>query len=103
MSEGGFNLRKWNSNSSELLSKIASFAGTLASDLATCKDSNGGEGVSSYFIDGGNSQAGEQCKLLVSTNQFTFCFAELIDLISKLTSGQRSLLKVTASILILTP
>ena len=33
-----------------------------------------------------------------STDEFTFCFAELIDLISKLPSGRRSLLKVTASI-----
>ena len=52
---------------------------------------------------GAKSQSGEQCKLLSiiwnsSTDDFIFCFSELIDLIGKLPNSRRSLLKVTASI-----
>ena len=73
------------------------------SGLVTNNNANGGEGVSSHFIVGGNNQGADQCKLLgimwnSNSDEFIFCFSELIDLVSKLPNSRRSLLKVTASI-----
>ena len=100
MLEGGFNLRKWNSNSPELLSKIASSSREPMSDSVMQSNAHGG---ASHFIAGGNKQGTNQCKLLgimwnSDSDEFTFCFSELVDLVNKLPTSRRSLLKVTASI-----
>lgn len=96
MLEGGFNLRKWNSNSPEFLSKIASSSKELLHDSAMKSN------AASHFIAGGNEQGTSQCKLLgimwnSNSDEFTFCFSELVDLVRKLPTSRRSLLKVTAS------
>ena len=94
MSEGGFNLRKWNLNLFEFLSKLL-----LVQVMIQM-------GEREYFLIlllGATAKQVSNVNYLVaiiwnsSTDEFTFCFAELIDLISKLPSNRRSLLKVTAS------
>ena len=103
MSEGGFNLRNWNSNPPELLSRIASSSGQPVSGLVTNDNEHGGDEAPSHFIVGGDKQSTDQCKLLGTmwnsvSDEFTFCFSELINLVGKLPKSRRSLLKVTASI-----
>ena len=55
MSEGGFNLRKWNSNSPELISRITSASGQPARDSAM-DNSQKGDGAPSQFIVGCNAE-----------------------------------------------
>ena len=76
MLEGGFNLRKWNSNSPEFLSKIASSSREPMGDSAMQSNAHGG---GYHFIAGGNKQGTNQCKLLgimwnSDSDEFTFVF-----------------------------
>ena len=92
LADGGFNLRKWDSNSQELRDKIASDS-LRESPEAT-----------SYSVNDSNTQDSHQLqtKLLgisydSHSDDFYFCFTELIEHISKFPASRRSLLKVTAS------
>jgi len=101
MFDGGFNLRKWNSNSPELLSRIASSFGQSGNDSGMCTMYGKGE-VPSQLV-GSSSQGTDQLKLLgiiwkSESDHFTFCFSEIVSLVSKLPATRRSLLKVTSSI-----
>ena len=102
MDEAGFNLRKWNSNCAELLSKMSLSPGQPASDPNTQEVHKEGK-VHSQFIVRHDSKDIEQTKLLgilweSDSDKLTFCFSELIALLNKLPATRRSLLKVTASI-----
>lgn len=73
------------------------------SGLVTNDNEHGGDEVPSHFIVGGDKQSTDQCKLLGTmwnsvSDEFTFCFSELINLLGKLPKSRRSSLKVTASI-----
>ena len=88
MSEGGFNLRKWNSNSPELISRITSASGQPARDSAM-DNSQKGDGAPSQFIAGSNAEENDQFKLLgiiwnSNSDDLIFCFTELIDMLGKL-------------------
>lgn len=94
--EGGFNLRKWNSNSCELFSRIASASGQPVSDADMCTVHGEGN-LPSLLIVGPNSQGANQSKLLGimwknESDHFTFCFSEIVSLVTKLPATRRSLL-----------
>ena len=98
LTEGGFNLRKWDSNSPELRDKIASELGQP--EEATCTGR-----ATSHLIGANNTQGidQQQTKLLgifydSQADEFTFCFSDLTTQLSKLPASRRSLLKITASI-----
>ena len=111
MSQGGLNLRKWNSNSPTLLAKIkeaenqtAPVEASKPSAVATVSEED-----ESYAktTTSSNSTMGEEIesytKLLgiiwdSQSDEFTFDFSELITYISKLPVNKRSLLKFTAKI-----
>ena len=66
-------------------------------------NSQKGDGAPSQFIVGSNAEENDQSKLLgiiwnCNSDDFTFCFTELIDMFGKLPANRRSLLRVTASI-----
>ena len=63
MSEGGFNLRKWNSNSPELLTRITSASEDTVSN-SDVNNSQKGNDVTSKFVAGANTEGNEQSKLL---------------------------------------
>lgn len=101
MLDGGFNLRKWNSNSPELLTRIRSSTGQLdkASGMsAACVE----EKVPSYSLNC-DDQGTKQLKLLgvvwnSESDHFTFSFSGIMSLVSSLPATRRSLLKITSSI-----
>lgn len=102
MHEGGFNLRKWNSNSCELLSRIASTFGQPVSDTDMCTVHGEGN-LSSLLIVGPIGLRADQFKLLgivwkSESHNFTFCFSEIVPLVTKLPATRRSLLRVISSI-----
>ena len=101
MFDGGFNLRKWKSTSPKLLSRRASSSGQPGNDSGMCV-MYGKSGVPSRLV-GSNSQVMDQLKLLgiiwkSESDHFTFCFSEIVSLVSKLPATRRFLLKVTSSI-----
>jgi len=98
MAEGGFNLRKWSSNSQELMSRIAQVesgsSGEATVDQPQCK------GNSLQFVVGNGDP---QSKLLgvgwdSGSDELHFNFSALIDQVRRLPPSRRSSLKVTASI-----
>ena len=98
LAEGGFNMRKRDSNSPELRDKIASELGQT--EETTCT-----ERATSHLIGANNTQGIDQLqtKLLgifydSQADEFTFCFSDLTTQLSKLPANCRSLLKITASI-----
>ena len=98
MAEGGFNLRKWTSNSSELMLRIVQAESQSPTGVATTQASN--EDKWRQFIVGNSNF---QPKLLgvgwnSCSDEFSFGFSELIDQVDKLSPSRRSLLKVAASI-----
>ena len=98
MAEGGFNLRKWNSNSQELMSKIVRAESESSGEVAD--DHSPGERNSLQFIVG-NTDA--QSKLLgvgwdSCSDELLFNFSVLFDQVRNLPPSRRSLLKITASI-----
>ena len=98
MSEGGFNLRKWSSNSQRLMSKIIQAESGSSGEVAADQSHGGGNPL--QFIVG-NTDA--QSKLLgvgwdSVSDELRFNFAELVDQVRGLPPTRRSLLKVTASI-----
>ena len=109
MTDGNFNLRKWNSNSTELLGKIRideqqklkdhtppSPDSVLPHQDRSCDKSLVSLGVS-------NNVESELSKLLgvtwnSDTDQFMFCFSELIAYVNELPATRRSVLKVSSKI-----
>ena len=91
MYRGGFNLRKWNSNSSDLLDRIRQCDRDLVS--STDLDKRDELKESSDLTNG-------VCKLLGIDlrDEFVFEFSELIQFASKLLKTKRSGLKLTASL-----
>jgi len=62
-----------------------------------------GKGEVPSQLVGSNSKGTDQSKLLViiwksESDHFSFCFSEIVSLVSKLLATRRSLLKVTSSI-----
>ena len=98
MAEGGFNLRKWASNSPELISRIINAESSSCTD-ATPGQSSGGDKSLQFIVGSGDPQS----KLLgvgwdSCSDELHFNFLELTDQASKFPPSRRSLLKVTASI-----
>ena len=101
MLDGGFNLRKWISNSPELLSRIVASSGQHVNDSGTCTVHVEGK-VPSQLV-GSNSQGTEHLKLLgimwkSESDHFSFSFSEIMSIVSKLPATRRSLLKASSSI-----
>ena len=106
MAKGNFNLRKWNSNSQELLSKIRNFE-QLSSEEGELSPSVmhspaiSEENTSYMKSTLGPSKPyddGTLAKLLriawcSQSDEFTFCFADLITFIDTLPATKRSLLR----------
>ena len=109
MADGNFNLRKWNSNSTELLAKIRMAEQQESKDHATpSSDSvlphqDRPCDKSLVSLGGSNNAESELSKLLgvtwnSDTDQFMFCFSELITYVNELPATRRSVLKVLAKI-----
>ena len=111
MKEAGLNLRKWNSNSSALLTKIAEMESVSNTTSARTVVEPQQESVSEEEESYSKCRAGllhptcegEHSKLLgvawnSHTDQLLFKFDELIDYASSLPPTKRSILKITAKI-----
>ena len=107
MADGNFNLRKWNSNSTELLTKIRSVEQQAANEQASLQlDSTSQEDKTTDKLMvglGDHSIESEPSKLLgihwnSKTDEFLFCFSELITYMNELPPTKRSILKVSAKI-----
>ena len=107
MADGNFNLRKWNSNSTELLTKIRSVERQAANEQASLQlDSTSQEDKATDKLLvglGDHSIESEPSKLLgihwnSKTDEFLFCFSELITYMNELPPTRRSILKVSAKI-----
>ena len=106
MAAASFNLRKWNSSSRELLEQIKE---AELQGLNQCSSSGINESPSEAPLDNSLIDLGRSCtksevsKLLgitwsSSTDEFLFCFSELIEYAQGLPVTKLSLLKVTARI-----
>ena len=106
MAAASFNLRKWNSSSRELLEQIKE---AELQGLSQCSSPGINESPSEAPLDNSLIDLGKSCtesevsKLLgitwsSSTDEFLFCFSELIEYAQGLLVTKRSLLKVTARI-----
>ena len=98
MSDGSFNLRKWNSNSPELLTKIRDAERGPVSANAEEDSCN----KPLFQVANGCCET-EISKLLgitwnSSTDKFMFCFSELIAYVNDLPATKRSILKISAKI-----
>ena len=94
MYRGGFNLRKWNLNSSDLLDRIRQ----CECDLVSSTDLDKRDKLKEY-----SDLTNSVCKLLsIDWNnlrdEFVFEFGELIQFASKLPQTKRSVLKLTVSL-----
>ena len=94
MYQGGFNLRKWNSNSSDLLEPIRQCERDLVSSTDLDKRDE---------LKESSDLTNVVCKLLgIDWNnlrdEFVFEFSELVQFASKLPKTKRSVLKLTASL-----
>ena len=111
MSQGRFNLRKWNSNSPTLLAKIKEAEGQTApvessnpSAVATVSEEDESYAKATTSSNSTIAEENESYTKLLGiiwdsqSDQFTFDFSELITYISKLPVTKRSLLKFTAKI-----
>jgi len=106
MSEGGFNLRKWNSNSNKLLQRIEIAESVLdhgssrtLNTIATVIEEE--ESYAKSTI--GNCEKTDFTKVLgiiwdSHSNDFMFDFSELTEYARSLTATKGSLLRVTAKI-----
>ena len=95
LSEGGFNLRKWDSNSQELRDKMAS---ELSHTNQVTNISHWDKEVNSHPVGSSDTQSIDQfqTKLLgisydSCSDEFTFCFSDLTTQISKFPASRRSL------------
>lgn len=102
MNHGGFNLRKWKSNSKEVIEAINS---SMESELPTTEPSLAQEDESYVkATTGPRDNLGDKHVKVLGTNwntesdQFLFNFADLIDLARSLPVTKRSLLKLGAKI-----
>ena len=101
MSEGGFNLRKWNSNLEELLKKVEEF--DKCRDNIVLKES-ATEGEQSYAkatIGKGTSAEDSDNKVLgiiwsTKTDALIIKFSETVELAKSLPARKRNVLKVIA-------
>ena len=109
MADGNFNLRKWNSNSNALLAKIKLAEHHKLKDHATSSLGSASPqqdrscDKSLVSLGGSNNVESELSKLLgitwnSDTDQFMFCFSELIAYVNELPATKRSVLKVSAKI-----
>ena len=109
MADGNFNLRKWNSNSTELLAKIRmaeqqelkGHATPSPDSVLPHQDRSCDKSLVS--LGGSNNVESELSKLLgvtwnSDTDQFMFCFSELIAYVNELPATRCSVLKVSAKI-----
>jgi len=99
MFDSGFNLRMWNFNSPELLSRIASSSGKSGNDSGMCTMYGKGE-VPSQLV-GSNSKGTIEVTCIIwksESDHFSFCFSAIVSLVSKQPATRRSLFKVTSSI-----
>ena len=103
---GGFNLRKWNSNSPELMEQVrrAESQGLNQRVSLTVDESAPRASLDNTLIGFGKScTESEVSKLLgitwnSQTDEFLFCFSELIEYAEGLPVTKRSLLKVSAKV-----
>ncbi|XP_078374406.1 uncharacterized protein LOC144657946 [Oculina patagonica] len=107
MSKGGFNLRKWNSNSEEVLDIINSKDKSLASCTTktdpTAEFSQDDESYAKSTVGPADNQGDKLVKVLgvnwnTKGDEFLFNFTELIKLANTLSVTKRSLLKISAKI-----
>ena len=103
MADGNFNLRKWNSNSTKLLTRIRSIKQQdLREQTSSQHDNMSQEDRKTVGLGNGNVES-EPLKLLgitwnSKTDEVLFCFSELITYMNDLLSTKRLILKVLAKI-----
>ena len=106
MAEGGFNLRKWNSNSRTLLKAIESCenpSGEPKSNQETTKEDDESYAKSSTTLGSSEAKNDTIVKVLglnwnTVSDEFFFDFTELYNYGSSLPATKRSILKLTAKI-----
>jgi len=108
MADGNFNLRKWNSNSIELLAKIRqveqqNLPKQTLSQLDKVSSPEDGV-IDKPLVSLGDCNAESELSKLLGitwnsdTDEFTFCFSELIAYMKELPATKRSVLKASAKI-----
>ena len=94
MSKGGFNLRKWNSNSKEVMDMISSSEKSLVESSKTADFTQDDEPYAKTMIGPAVLDVNRNIK----TDEFLFNFTELVKSANTLPVTKRSLLKITVNV-----
>ena len=94
MSKGGFNLRKWNSNSKEVMDMISSSEKSLVESSKTADFTQDDEPDAKTMIGPAVLDVNRNIK----TDEFLFNFTELVKSANTLPVTKRSLLKITVNV-----